>query len=222
MNKIILDNWDTVHKWLDSNPLNVPPTYIAEVNSGKYPTDAFSLGQLVSKSWLIETMRQTKPRIGLNTWAILGCWVGALVPLLHRTFLIERIYGFDLDPASIELAEYFNRYYLNGWKFKGVVADVSQLECRNMEFITEGELISVKPDVIINTSCEHMTTEWFDSVDSDQLVIMQTNNSTEYPDHINTCSSVEEMQERYPLTNTLYAGELVLPVYTRYMQIGYK
>ena len=67
-----------------------------------------------------------------------------------------------------------------------------------------------------------MTNEWFDTVASDQLIIMQTNNSDEYDDHINTCSSVEEMQERYPLSRTLYAGELQIPVYSRFMQIGYK
>ena len=73
-----------------------------------------------------------------------------------------------------------------------------------------------------STSCEHMSTLWFDAVDSDQLVIMQTNNSEEFDGHINPCYTVKEMQEKYPLTNVLYIGELVTPAYTRYMQIGYK
>ena len=51
---------------------------------------------------------------------------------------------------------------------------------------TGGELITVKtPDWIINTSCEHMSTLWYDSVDSGQLIIMQTNNLEEFDGHIN-------------------------------------
>jgi len=51
---------------------------------------------------------------------------------------------------------------------------------------------------------------------------MQTNNSEEFEGHINTCESVEEMQLKYPLSETRYVGELITPAYTRYMQIGYK
>ena len=221
MNKITLSDWESVHHWIDDCGVNVPPSLIHEVNTNKYPNDAFSVGQLVSKAWLIDTLLKTAIQ-PYQTWAILGCWVGALVPLLHRAMPIERIYGFDMDPKSIELSEYLNRQHLPGWKYKGVVADVNELNCQNMEFITEGELISVKPYAIINTSCEHMNNDWFDSVGNDQLIIMQTNDSDQYDDHINTCSSVEDMQERYPLNRTMYAGELKIPVYSRFMQIGYK
>ena len=67
-----------------------------------------------------------------------------------------------------------------------------------------------------------MSTLWYDSVDSDQLIIMQTNNSEEFEGHINTCEDVKEMQEKYPLSQTHYVGELITPAYTRFMQIGYK
>ena len=94
--------------------------------------------------------------------------------------------------------------------------DLSDYEsCKNI-------VLENKPDWIINTSCEHMSTLWFDAVDNDQLVIMQTNNSEEFDGHINPCYNVKEMQEKYPLTNIVYIGELVTPAYTRYMQIVYK
>ena len=66
-----------------------------------------------------------------------------------------------------------------------------------------------------------MTTEWFDTVSDNTLIVMQTNNSKEFEGHINTVSSQEEMCELYPMTSD-YCGELQTPVYTRYMQIGYK
>ena len=51
---------------------------------------------------------------------------------------------------------------------------------------------------------------------------MQTNNSENFEGHVNTCSSIEDMQSKYPLRNVKYIGEMITPAYTRYMQIGNK
>ena len=99
---------------------------------------------------------------------------------------------------------------------------MSMLSTHNMEFTTGGELIRVKPDCIINTSCEHMDNEWFDSADDDQLIVMQTNNSEDFEGHINICDSIDDMKAKYPLSKTHFIGQLITPAYTRFMQIGYK
>ena len=157
------------------------------------------------------------------TVAILGCWIGTMVHSLHQHLTTERIYGIDKDPESIEKSETLNREFVqDGWKYKGVVADVDLLDCSYMQFETGGELINCKPDWIINTSCEHMSTLWFDSIDEDQLVVMQTNNSEEFAGHINPVKSVQEMQDMYPTKDTIYVGEMITPAYTRFMQIGHK
>lgn len=220
-----LSDWHSVERWLDSQTaLRIPPSYLERATKPEYPTDAFSLGQLASKAWLLENADSIHTGRRELTIAVLGCWIGALIePLSALTPRIQRIYGFDLDPAVIELSERFNqRLVQDQWRYKGVVADVNLLEIRQMEFETGGELISVKPDVVINTSCEHMGTEWFETADSDQLIIMQTNNSPDFDGHINPCESVQQMQNRYPLRDCMLAGKLELPVYTRFMQIGYK
>lgn len=221
---MIFNDWHEVEQYVDSSTLHITPSYLDRVNTGKYPKDAFTLGQLASKAWLVDQtvpLLQHKERL---TIAILGCWVGALVQPLYKSLLderIQRIYGIDVDPDSVELSEQFNqRLVQDNWKYKGVVADCSTLCCGNMEFMTGGELITVTPDVVINTSCEHMDTEWFHSCATGQLVVMQTNNSDLYDGHINTCASVNEMQEKYPLTEILYAGSMETPAYTRFMQIG--
>ena len=59
-------------------------------------------------------------------------------------------------------------------------------------------------------------------VSNNAPIIMQTNSSKNLEGHINTCSSVEDMQGKYPLKNVKYVGEMITPAYTRYMQIGYK
>jgi len=220
--QITLNNWDAVREWVDSLPICIAPSYLAESSDAMYPSDAFSLGQLASKAWLLKELYPiaTHP---IQDWVILGSWIGTLVPFLHKKFIINRIYGLDADPLAVELSEHFNRQYVeNSWKFKGVVADVSTLYTCDMEFFTGGELIQTKPGVVINTSCEHMDTQWFDSASNDQLIVMQTNNNSKFDGHINVCDSIMQMVERYPMDTVLFKGELVMPSYTRYMQIGYK
>ena len=218
------DTWPEVANWLDTeSTMRIPPSYLDRVNKRKYPIDAFSLGQLASKAWLLQHLYKVVPLKAHATVALLGCWVGSMVPFLHRALTIKRIYGIDVDPISIQLAEEFNQEYVaDDWRFKGVVADLQHLESSWLQFETGGELIELKPDWLINTSCEHMDTHWFDTADTDQLIIMQTNNSPDFEGHINTCDSIAHMQEKYPLSTTHYAGELVTPAYTRYMQIGYR
>jgi hypothetical protein len=225
METIKLNSWKEVTEYIDNGFWQPTPSYFEHIvqHNTYYPNHAFSKGQLASKSWLLKELHHTYPKIPNRTVAILGSWIGALVEPLHKSISIERIYGIDTDAEAIEKSEKLNRQFVqDSWKYKGVVHDVDLLDCSEMEFQTGGELINVKPDWIINTSCEHMSTLWYDSVDSDQLIIMQTNNSEEFEGHINTCESVEEMQLKYPLSETRYVGELITPAYTRYMQIGYK
>ena len=222
---IDLKTWNDVEEYIDNGFLRIPPSYFERaVMDRRYPRDAFSKGQLASKSWLLQELSNIKELPEDMTIAILGCWIGAIVePLLISDIPIERIYGLDIDAQSIELAEKFNQKHVaNSWKFKGVVADASIIDCNHMEFETGGELIKVSPDCIINTSCEHMDTEWFESAGSNQLIVMQTNNSPEFEGHINPVANLKEMEIRYPLTKSMYSGQLKTPSYTRFMQIGYK
>ena len=225
---IKLDTWKAVQDFNDDGFLKIPVSYFEHVvqHNNYYPKHAFSSGQLASKSWLLDKLHRVNWEYQPNkdTVVVLGCWIGGLVDPLLRTFNdIERVYGIDSDADAIEKSEKLNRKHVqNSWKYKGVVHDVDLLDCSEMEFQTSGELINIQPDWIINTSCEHMSTLWYDSVQNDQLIIMQTNNSEEFEGHVNTCKSIDEMQLKYPLTDPLYVGELITPAYTRYMQIGYK
>ena len=229
MESIVLNNWKEVTAYIDKGFWQPTPSYFEHIvqHGNYYPQHAFSKGQLASKSWLLEKLSNVYlydlPLHRDPVVAILGSWIGALVEPLHKNIEIERIYGIDTDAEAIEKSEKLNRQFVQDeWKYKGVVHDVDLLDCGEMEFQTSGELINVKPNWIINTSCEHMSTLWYDSVDSDQLIVMQTNDSEEFEGHINTCNSTGEMQDKYPLSQTFYVGELVTPAYTRYMQIGYK
>ena len=169
---ITLNNWEQVTKYIDNGFWRPSPSWFEHIiqHQGVYPRDAFSKGQLASKTWLLGELYRVTPLPSNMTVAILGCWIGTLVEPLHKALTIERIYGFDVDPIAIELSEKLNQKYVHDfWKYKGVVADMSVIATNNMEFTTGGELIRVKPDCVINTSCEHMDTEWFESADDAQL-----------------------------------------------------
>jgi hypothetical protein len=222
---ININTWAKVEAYIDSESsfVAMPPSYFERAIYGGYPRDAFSKGQLASKSWLLEKLFRNMVYTNEYTVALLGCWVGSIVQPLFNIADVKRVYGIDVDAGAIELAERFNqRYVQDSWKFKGVVADASTLCTSNMLFETSGELIQTTPDVVINTSCEHMDTHWFDTADSSQLIAMQTNDSEGYMGHINTCTSIEEMFAKYPMQKRLYAGIMKTPAYTRFMQIGFK
>jgi hypothetical protein len=223
-NIINLNSWEEVTEYLDNGFWQPTPSYFEHIvqHNSYYPNHAFSKGQLASKSWLLENLYWHR-EIENPTVAILGSWIGTLVEPLHKHLHIDRIYGIDTDAEAIEKSEKLNQKFVQDeWKYKGVVHDVNMLDCSNMEFETGGELIQIKPDWIINTSCEHMNTGWFDTVDKDQLIIMQTNDSPDFEGHINPVASLKDMESMYPLSNSLYSGQLKTPVYTRFMQIGYK
>lgn len=219
-----LNDWNAVIEFVDKH-ISIKPSYFERAVQGNYPKDAFSKGQLASKAWLLSKLdhRIINHLPFDSVVAILGCWIGTMVEPLLDAMLVSRIYGIDVDPDAIVLAEKFNQHLVqDNWRFKGVVADASTLVASNMEFETSGELIRVKPNVIINTSCEHMDTHWFETADSDQLIIMQTNDSDHYDGHINICKDLRDLNAKYPMSRVLYQGQLSIPAYTRFMQIGYK
>ena len=225
---IQLKEWQDILEYIDTNDYQIPMSTVEYImqHASLLPKDAYSKGQLASKSWLLQSLSEVlaKEPMQLTTVGIVGSWIGTLVEplLLNKVYDIQRVYGFDMDPRAIELSEKLNNKYLtDNWRYKGVVADASKLDFSNLQFETSGELIDTHLDLIINTSCEHMNMDWFDSIDKQTLIVMQTNNSPDFEGHINVCEDFEEMGIRYKM-HTLYRGELQTPVYTRYMQIGFK
>ena len=221
--------WEEVSDYVDQH-FKMPVSHWEHIvqNRNTYPAHAFSKGQLASKAWLIQQLFYIRveklPAVNPETLIVLGSWVGSLIePLFQRFPHIERTYGIDIDAESIAKSEKLNQKHVqNNWKYKGVVADVNNLTLNNCEFETGGELITVKPDWIINTSCEHMDNTWFNTVDYDQLLIIQSNNSEEFEGLINTCDNLDEFNNKYPLKTEYMCGEMITPAYTRFMKIGFK
>ena len=169
--------------------------------------DAFWSGQLKSKEWLIKNLRPHVKKF--VTVDIHGGWVGVLASMLFQSDVpVLNIRSIDIDPTCESIATNMNKIEEMVGKFRAVTADMCNMRS--------------DADVIINTSCEHITQDqydmWLTGMPHNSLIVVQSNNYI-IPEHVRTASSLEEFKTQSNL-NVLWAGELELPLYTRYMIIG--
>jgi hypothetical protein len=171
--------------------------------------DAFWKGQIKSKEWLIEKLRPfvtESSRIDIH-----GGWVGVLASMLFQSGIpVRYICSVDLDPECEPIATMMNKLEEQDGKFKALTGDMCE--------------VPVHGNVIINTSCEHITQEqyniWLSRIPQGNLLVLQSNNYN-IPEHVRISNSLEEFKNQCNI-NVLWSGELDLPLYKRFMLIGYK
>ena len=170
--------------------------------------DAFWSGQLKSKEWLIKNLRKNVNKfVSID---IHGGWVGVLASMLFQSDIyINNIRSIDIDPTCEPIATMMNKQEEMQGKFKAVTADMCAIRS--------------DADVVINTSCEHITQDqydlWLSGMPHNSLLVLQSNNYI-IDEHIRPADSLEKFKEQCHLGNVLWAGELQLPLYTRWMVIG--
>lgn len=191
--------------------------------------DAFSIGQIKSKSWLVEEL--LKLDISLGTVYLCAGWYATLAHMMFNSKLtIDKIRSFDIDSSCANIAETVNReQVIKDWRFKASTLDIQELGYDNFTYTTtrkDGSELSLtdSADTIINTSCEHITDfdKWYGNIPQGKIVILQTNNFVEVNEHVNCSLSLSGFAKITIMTNVLYAGELKLDKYTRFMRIGIK
>jgi len=169
--------------------------------------DAFWSGQLKSKEWLITNLRSNVNKV--VSIDIHGGWVGVLASMLFQSKIyVKNIRSIDIDPTCEPIATMMNKREEMSGRFRAVTADMCEIRS--------------DADVVINTSCEHITQDqydlWLSGMPYNSLLVLQSNNYN-IPEHIRTASSLDEFKKQSNLT-VLWAGELELPLYTRFMIIG--
>ena len=131
--------------------------------------------------------------------------------LFNSNIAVQRITSVDIDPVCEDIANTVNRRYLNENKFSAVTADMC-------EYTSDA-------DVVINTSCEHLTQEqydkWLSNIQPGTKVVLQSNNYVDLDEHIRCASSMEDFVKQSKVY-VAYVGEFKTPKYTRYMIIGHK
>jgi len=208
---------------------------------GKALTDAFSRGQLRSKLWVSDTVKDLDIDLGDMIYVCAG-WYGVLPAILFERNEARNILSFDSDASTDNPADTLNKEQtIDGLRFKAVVQDIHALKYKDesfdvnhyqytemTEFETTKQSMPVKMDAscVINTSCEHIVDfdKWWAGIPDGMLVIMQ-NNDFDDEDHEHaddTVTSLEEFTKRLNVSETLYEGTLALEEYNRYMVIGIK
>jgi hypothetical protein len=197
-----------------------------------YPNNALptalSAGQLESKKWLTETLKELNVS-NKRTWLMCG-WYGLLGHFLLREGVANSVYSFDLDPDAVKISEeLLKTWVIDNWKFKATCIDIYDINYADFRFSTtrsNGSLVELtaRPELIVNTSCEHLPDwgRWWRKIRKNTLVALQNNNYHDHPDHVNTKDSLEEWLSELRLGEVYYADVKQLPTYDRYMIIGKK
>jgi hypothetical protein len=174
--------------------------------------ESFWKGQINSKIWLIENLKQfaksTPHKIVIH-----GGWNGVLSSLLFNSDIpVKHITSVDLDPNCENIAYTVNKKQEMQGKFCAFTEDMKDFDYNS------------KPDIVINTSAEHVSdavlTKWFMKIPKNTLVAIQSNDFFDLEEHINCVNTVEELLEKFPLKNSHWYS-LETQKYTRHMVIGY-
>jgi hypothetical protein len=189
---------DRVLFWMDA---------IRNSNNPTRTLESFWKGQIRSKEWLINNLYlflPSSPSIDIH-----GGWNGVLASMLFQEIKdIKHIRSVDIDPACESTATTMNKIEEIAGRFRAVTADMCTIQ--------------PDADVVINTSCEHITQSqydlWLSGIPRNTLVVLQSNNY-EIPDHVRIATSLEHFLTQSGL-EVVWAGQLELPLYTRWMIIG--
>ena len=167
--------------------------------------DAFHTNQIESKkqaSLAFETVSDNANKV-----LYIGSWLGFLTRVLIEKYPSINFYEVDMDTRCKEVSGRFNYTFKNYLGHQ--TTNIDDFESLN-DF-----------DTIINLSCEHMTTDWYNRVKPGTQLIMQSNNLA-IDDHINNCKSLDAFKSKYPLSEIKYDTTLELNIFNRFTLAGIK
>ncbi len=160
--------------------------------------DSLSRGQLFSKLELLNLARNCikEPRQAL----FIGHWHGLLPRLFYTHGLIDTAHGVELDDFWVE----FSRQLNHDWFWTSECLDITNYQPKSGQF-----------NLIVNTSCEHMSDDWLKLATPGTMVCAQ---STDYaiPEHINTVSSIEQFCDKFSGFVIMAESAKQYDVYSRY------
>lgn len=191
---------DHLHYWMCA---------IRNSEDPKRTLDAFWQGQIKSKLWLIENLRPfiTEP-VDID---IHGGWVGVLASMLFQSGIpIKFIKSIDIDFSVQPIASMMNKMEEIEGRFQSICSDMCDFNST--------------ADIIINTSCEHITQKqydlWLEKIPKHSLIVLQSNNY-KIDEHIRLAETLEEFKTQSQI-NVLWSDEFELPLYKRWMIVGKK
>jgi len=183
--------------------------------------DSLAPNQIKGKTWLVKNLDKVqipRDKDGKFRVEIIGGWFG--FPLIQ--FLVEK-YGDDIREIDLfEIDEFATKA---AWKYSEIFG-YNNIRIFHKDYFLYEE--KRRTHMIINTSCEHMWNmdtmkEYYESPER-TLLVLQSNNKRDEPDHINCVDHPKELVAQADM-HQLYGGAKELPCgeneyFTRFMAMG--
>tara|TARA_B100000073_G_scaffold126260_1_gene103300 strand:+ start:627 stop:1265 length:639 start_codon:yes stop_codon:yes gene_type:complete len=203
---------ELAHDWKNAISATESEPYLL-----KRVTDSMNRSQLESKLWVVRELSELM--LFPKSVVILGGWyANFMAPLLFQHG-VSYITNFDLDPDVKRISYKFNKSHKDDETYKCYLTNVMFEPVFNIKYKS-------KPDMIINTSCEHMfPMTRFKKLNrgfsNDVIYVLQSTNEDKYEDHINCVNGPEELAEQAEFVDIMYSGTKKLDNgMDRFMVIG--
>ena len=192
-------NFDVVMLWMQYIRNNPDNAYRFSEN--------FWESQIESKKWVLEHITHMDRSI-----VIFGGWYGVFAQFIAHKFPDVRIVTTDIDPNCEDVFDAIHEY-------------AQDIVFRHHDMKEGMTAASPYPDLVINTSSEHVTQEvydaWWNSIPKATKYIVQGNNLVN-PEHIRIADTLEEFLSINNIKDPQYAGMLQCGHFYRFMAVGYK
>ena len=188
---------ELAHDWKNAISATESEPYLL-----KRVTDSMNRSQLESKLWVVRELSELM--LFPKSVVILGGWyANFMAPLLFQHG-VSYITNFDLDPDVKRISYKFNKSHKDDETYKCYLTNVMFEPVFNIKYKS-------KPDMVINTSCEHMfPMTRFKKLNrgfsNDVIYVLQSTNEDKYEDHINCVSGPEELAEQAEFVDIMYSG----------------
>lgn len=165
--------------------------------------DSLSTGQMRSKYQIVDYCRQAQ--LKSESAVFIGHWHGLLPLLMKSEGLISSAIGIE---TSALWSDFSNRLNCN-WDWRSHHQDI------------HGYSYDPKTDLVVNTSCEHMSDQWLNAVPRGCRVLVQSTNY-EHTEHVNRKMSLEEFKKSLSAIQIVFEDVIDCQVYLRYTVFGIK
>ena len=193
-------NFNVVLKWMEYIRNNPENAYRFSEN--------FWDSQIQSKQWLLDHIDRND-----KTICIFGGWYGILAQFISYKNPYAYIFNTDVDPSCEDVF-----YQINPGTGIGHIFHKTW----NMR---DGIPNSLTPDLVINTSSEHVDQdtydEWWMSIPEGTKYIVQGNN-LEIPEHIRIADNLEDFLRINRIDAPDYSGMIKCGHFYRFMAVGVK
>lgn len=172
---------------------------------------SFTDDLIVSKRWLANKLKKGLKNTPVGTIYILGSWYGNLAIFLQEAGInFDKMILIDKDTSVLKSSEKLLRPNFKSGELVFLSTDAS-------------DVVYDEPGIIINTSINDMSTDWYDNVPKNKLVVVQGRDKIDRGTRI---ADMEQFDDMFPMTKSYYLGKKELrdpeKAYTRYMKIGLK